>query len=341
MPLGPGKATNEPANYFAFGVQGNINEEATTFFYTKHLNGTGFDVATEFKAERVGGGGREVGLVYKNMVKSDGSLVTYAYPEAAGRLLSAALGKDTIATAFGSMGKHTIVSGSATTLPYLTVSQKWADEQEQATNVQLTELKIEGSQGLPIKMTAPFISGGSVTVQPASEGLAKREAGTPFMYPGASAVVEMNSSVLKATSSELTKFNMTIKNTLDETIQTLALNRTDVVWETADYNLDGTVKYTDKNFWNQVNYFGGTQVSISLATGNFHFYAAQPFSPTGSIHLQMPNVTFGSVKVNRLDPDGKTMFLDFTGLTTAQTATNSIIAEVVASATGVYTASNV
>lgn len=344
MALGPGRPTNEPANYFAFAVQSAVNVEGTSFYYTKHLSGTGFDVANDIKAERIGGGGREVGLIYKTKVNADGSLVTYGWPDGTGRLLAAALGEDTptvlVATssAANELVKHRIQSGNAT-LPYLTMDQTWADETERVTNCLISELKIEGAQGAPLKFTAPFISGGSVTVR-ANALTPTRESGTPFMYPGASAAVQVFTEAVggKATSSELTKFDIAIKNTLDETIQTLALTRTDVVWETVDFNIDGTLKYTDRNIWNQVNYFGGSQVNISLATGTFDFFAAQSSSASQSVRLSVPIAVFGSVKVNRLDPDGRTMFLDFTAMTQAG-PTVAFYADVVTRATGSYTSS--
>lgn len=344
MPLGPGRPTNEPLNYFAFAVQPAVNVEGTSFYFTKHLSGSGFDTTSEFKAERIGGAGREVGLIYKTMIKADGSLVTYGWPDGTGRLLAAALGTDettvlvATSSAANELVKHHITSGGAT-LPYLTMDQTWADETERTTNCVITELKIEGTEGAPIKFTAPFISGGSPRVQ-AAELTPTRESGTPFMYPGASATVQVFSGAPgaqgKATSSELEKFALTIKNTVDEGIQTLALNRTDVVWETVDFNLDGTLKYTDKNIWNQVNYYGGSQVSISLATGTFDFFAAQSSSASQSLRLSVPIAVFGSVKVNRLDPDGKTMLLDFTALTQGG-PTVAVYADVVTRATGLYT----
>lgn len=344
MALGPGRATNEPANYFAFAVQSAVNVEGTSFYFTKHLSGTGFDTTSEFKAERVGGAGREVGLIYKTMIKADGSLVTYGWPDGTGRLMAAALGTDetsvlvATSSAANELVKHHIVPGSAT-LPYLTMDQTWADETERTTNCQFTEVKVEGQEGQPVKFTAPFISGGSPRVM-AAELTPTRESGTPFMYPNASAAVQVFSGAAgaqgKATSSELSKFAFTIKNTLDEGIQTLALNRTDAVWETVDFNLDGTLKYTDRNIWNQVNYYGGSQVSIQLATGSFDFFSAQSSSASQSFRLSVPILVFGSVKVNRLDPDGKTMWLDFTALTQGG-PTVACYADVVTRATGAYT----
>ncbi len=342
MPLPPGRATNEPSNYFAFGRQKGVNEEASTFYFTKHLSGTGFDVQTDYKAERIGGGGREVGLIYKTMVKADGSLVTYGWPDGVARMFSNALGTDNVtiqATNPLVVVKHQFVPGVAT-LPYMTIEQNWADETERTYNCLVSELKVEGQQGQPIRFTMPFISGGTVQAVAPRAVTPARESGTPFMYPGASAALEIfaggPAETNSPTTSEITKFAFTIKNTIDESIQTLALTRTDAVWENVDFNLDGTVKYVDRKMWNAVNYFGGSNVSISLATAAFNFFAVQSSSATYSMHLQVPILVIGSSKVNRLDPDGKTMYMDFSGLTQAG-PTSAVIAELVTGATTAYT----
>ena len=196
-------------------------------------------------------------LIYKSMIKADGSLISYGWPDGMGRMFAIALGEDetTVLVATSSaeseLVNHRIVSGQAT-LPYFTAEQNWADETERTTNCLAAELKIEGSQGARRSSSrVPFISGGSPHACKAAALSPVREAGTPFMYPGASVAVQVFSGAPgaqgKATSSELMKFAVTIKNTFDESIQTTALNRTDVVWETVDFNIDGTLKYTDRN----------------------------------------------------------------------------------------------
>jgi hypothetical protein len=338
MPGQPGHSTAEPQNYFALGVQGAKDQDAGTFYFFKHLDGTGFDTTPEVASEREGGAGREINLNYKTMVHADGQVVAYARPDAAGRLLTYALGQDTpsLVATTGPLVRHTIVPGGS--LPYLTADQTWSDESERTTNCLVSDLTIEGEAGKPLKMTAQFVSGGSPHVATTALS-ATRESGLPLMYPSASAWMTAAGALgAQASSIELTKFKIEIKNGIDDGIQTTGLNREDLVWLTAEFNVDGTLKYENNDVWDAINYGGGTQVPVALATGAFSCFV--PHIPSGgsqNLLIGLPLLEYTAVKVNRLDPDGKTMYLDFTGMTT-KSATNSIFAQVITGATTAYTA---
>lgn len=337
---GPGRSTAELSNYIAWGVQKEKNLEATTFYFSKHLNGSGYDVENETSNERIGGSGKELGLVYKTAVKADGSIVTYGWPDGFARLLTAALGEDAV-TRIGASGasqltSHLITPATGGTLPYLTIDQNWADETERVGNCLISDLKIEGEAGKPIKLSAQFISGGTPYVRNAAISPVVREAGIPLMIPGASALwtVEGGGAPGNVESSEITKWSVEIKNTLDDAIRTLSLFREDVVWNMIDYNFDCTVKYVNREYWNETHYGGGTQVPIVVPTGAFSFFSAQQNSPL-SAYLAMPFLEVGNVKVNRLDPDGKTMYLDFTAFGIAN-ATYSVLGKIITNATTSY-----
>lgn len=337
----PGRSTSELSNYFAFGVQSAKDVEATTFYFTKHLNGTGFDVENETSNERIGGSGKEIGLVYKTAVKADGACVTYGWPDGFARLLTAALGADTVTPAGASgasqITSHLITPTTGGTLPYLTIDQNWADETERVTNNLISDLKIEGEASKPVKLTAQFISGGTPYVRNAAISPVVREAGIPLMIPGASAnwsVEGGGPSNSPAESNQITKWSIEIKNTLDDAIRTLSLFREDVVWNMVDFNFDVTVKYVNKESWQEVHYGGGTQVPIAVPTGSFSFYSAQQ-NASLSAYLAMPFLEVGNAKVNRLDPDGKTMYLDFTAFGIAN-ATYSVFGKIVTNATQTY-----
>ena len=339
---GPGRSTSELSNYIAWGVQSAKNTEASTFYFAKHLNGSGYDTENDTAQERIGGSGKEIGLVYKTAVKADGSIMTYAWPDGFGRLLTAALGADAV-TAVGASGASTLTSHLITpttggTLPYLTIDQNWADETERVSNCLISDLKIEGEAGKPVKLSAQFISGGTPYVRGSAISPVTREAGTPLMVPGGSALWTVSAEFGgNVESAEITKWSLEIKNTLDDAIRTLSLFREDVVWNMIDFNLDATIKYVNRESWNTVHYGGGTQVPVAVPTGAFSFYTGQQSSGGSlSAYISMPFLEVGNVKVNRLDPDGKTMYLDFTAFGVAN-ATNTIFAKLVTNATQAYT----
>ena len=341
-----GRVTNDPSNYFAVGIQSAKDVEATTFYFTKHLDGTGYDVEPEIASERIGGGGKEVALRYKTGIKADGQLVQYGWPDGTGRtlawtgLIDGAQTNQYAATTSGALTLHFLHSGG-TQLSYLTIDQAWADNVERTSNGVITDLKLELQAGHPFKYTLQFISAGTPRV--ATQALVPvREGGGPYMVPGASAVIEVHGGAegapANATSSELTKASIEIKNTVDEAIRTLQLQRNDVTWENVDYTVTGTLKYTDAKVWRQVQFAGGSLGNFAfLATGAVTLFSRPlfPAQASNSLELVFPMLEFSDAKVNRLDPDGKTMYLDFTSMNVAN-ATYSFYANVITGATASY-----
>lgn len=324
MALPAGVVTNTPTNYFAIGQQSAKDVDATVFYFLKHLSGTGFDTTVDVSSERVGGSGREVGLRYRTKVTADGTFIAYAQPDFAGRVLTLALGQDSVVSgpsvAGGSLGfysTHSIFSGQSQ-LPYATVEQAWADEVERTGNCLISSVKLEGEAGKPVKITAMFVTGGTPHSLAGAQNPV-REANFPFMVPGGSVAITQDGNPLVAgfaSSLQVTKWSVEIQNKLDDAIQTVALNREDVTWLTADYAIDGTFKYINNAFWQQVTYGGGSVVPTGLlANGAFTFYTAEAAPDLSSLTLFAPFVEMSNLKVNRLDPDGMTAYIDFTGAT--------------------------
>jgi len=318
MALPAGRVTNDAANYFAFALQSSKDTAGTTFYFLKHLDGTGFDVAVDKSSERIGGSGKEIGLRYRKKVTADGQFVSYADPDATGRVLYAALGNETLASS-GGLYQHTITSG-ASLLPYYTMDQSYADENERVTNALVSDLKIEFEAGMPVKFTTQFVVGGTPYAKNSALSPTRESNPIPFMMPGASVAITalqnltVGASLGGATSLQVTKGSVEIKNTLDDAIQTVALNREDVLWLNADYEIDGTLKYIDRKFWEAVQYGGGSQVPTGALTGGqFWFYMQVPSQQ--SLQIFCPYLEFTGVKLNRLDPDGKTVYLDWSGAT--------------------------
>jgi hypothetical protein len=297
----PGRATNDPANYIAIGKQAAKGTEATTFYFLKHLDGSGFDLDPDTQTERVGGDGQEVGFSYRSLVKADGALVSYAWPEWTGRALSGVLGQDTItATAAGPINDHTLVPVAS--LPYHTIEQKWADEKERLVDVKITGVDIEFEAGRPIKVSAQFVGGGTVYEQVAADLSPVREAGKPHFLPLASVVITPNAS-----GAKMTKGKMSVKRGVDDGIQTIGITREDVVELNQDVTFDCTLKYEDRTLYKQALYGGGTTVPVDLATISVDIFQTRG---SQSMRFVQPLLEVTGAKVNRLDPDGKTMYVD-------------------------------
>lgn len=307
----PGRATNEPSNYYALGKQTAQGSEAATFTFFRHLDGSGFEIAEETEAIREGGDGQEVGLRYKTAVSGDGPIVANARPEMAARLLAWTLGVDTptlpnqfATVATGVANEHWLTP--AATVPYLTADQFWADQVERAIDSKITSLEIEWEQGRPIKLTGALIGGGSVYF-PASPLSPTRETNQPFYFPGASVVIEGAGNAL------ITKGSMKIDRGMDDGIRTTGLNRQDAVESTIDVSGAFTLKYESATLYDKVHAggAGGSQIPIDLATGAMSLWQAFGAGTTfRHLGIFAPGFHYTQARVNKLDPDGKTMYID-------------------------------
>lgn len=309
-----GRATNEPSNYFAFGFQSAKDTEATTFQFLRHLDGTGFDTDETIESVHEGGDGQEIGLRYKTAIAANGQMVLNDRPEIGHRVAVAALGADSataptgIGTAASGMcNEHLAVPTS--TLPYLTVEQYWADAVERADNALVTGLTIEWEAGRPIKLTPEFVVGGTSYRRAAASALTPtRETGKPFMYPFASVSLD------GAGNTKITKGSIKVTRNVDTDIRTTGLNPEDAVVQTFETEVALTLKYEDSTLYDKVHYNGGTQVPVDLATGALSLFSS--FGAGTSVRYQQFGVNqfhYTQARVNKLDPDGKTMYLDVTG----------------------------
>lgn len=317
----PGRPTNEPDNYFAIGKQSAKDTEATTFHFLKHLDGTGLERDDNIESVREGGDGPEVGLRYRTAVSLDGAANANARPELAARLLAYVLHSDTVTDAASGFGAteaqvHTAVpTHRGPSNPYyLTLEQAFADEIERVSNALVTTLTIEGEQGRPVKMSAEFLGGGTPyhRESPASSLTPTRESAQPYFFPNASVVLD------GAANSKITKFKQTIRRGVDADIRTTSLHREDVVSLTFDTDLEFTLKYEDRTLYRKVHANGGTQVplqAIDLATGAFKFYSEFGAGTTlRFFETNQPVFEYVGARVNKLDPDGKTMYIDVTAM---------------------------
>jgi hypothetical protein len=319
----PGRSTNEPANYLAFGFQANQTTEATTFTFLRHLDGSGADIDEQIESVREGGDGQEVGLRYKTAITFDGSMVANDRPEVGARLWAAALGDDSptlaalpgaASAASGVVNNH--LASSDSTLPYLTVEQYWADVPEVGIGAQITSLACEFEQGRPFKLSADFMTGGSSYRRAvASIRTPTRETGQPFMYPNASLVI--SGAAASGLSTKVTKGKITVTRNLDGDIRTTGLNREDVVGQTMDTQVELTAKYESASTWyDPIHYaLGGTQIPFDLATGAVMI--SNKFSSGTTVREMTVGINqlhWTQARVNKLDPEGKTMYIDLVGM---------------------------
>lgn len=337
-----GWSTNRPTDYFAIGVQEAVNVEATTFSFVKHLSGSGFDAAPDVGEEREGGGGQEVALVYKKLIKADGNAVANMRGVAAVyALIDGALGNT--ATISGPQATTTGIGANtpsgalcarmvpAPTLPNLTIEQRFSDEIERVSNAKVNTLSIEGAAGVPLKINAAFDGGGTVFQRDIASALTSvYQSGDPIYYPRGSYVF----SGITASGGKLTKFKITANRHLDAAVQTTDLWRDELIELQSDYAFDCTLKYEDRELYKGVQYGGGSVVPLQVPSLSFKAFTtnAQASGATAfrSIAISMVNLLAKSAKVNKLEPDGKTVYIDLACSTVKPAgATDSLIIDLV------------
>lgn len=323
----PGRSTNDPSNYFALGKQSAFNTEATTFTFTKHLDGTGLELDEQVEAVREGGDGQEVGFVHKTAISMDGNVLVNSRPVIGAQLSAWALGAASVAPGVAPAATQTqiVVSVPTSTQPYLTAEQRWADKIERVSNVQVSEWTLEGEAGRPLKLTAALVAGGTPYSRLVASALTPaRESGQPHFYPGGSY------QLTGASGAKMTKFKSMIARGQDTDIRTVSLFREDVVGLKIDGSLEGTFKYEDEQLYNRVHYSAASDGTIDpnamgLATGAFTAFTS--FGAGTSFRFfqhDLPLVVYTGARVNKLDPDGKTMYIDFSAIS-VRGATHSVV----------------
>lgn len=307
-----GKVTNEPSNYFAFGKQSAKDVEAGTFFFTRHMSGTGYEQQSNVDSIREGGDGQEISLRYRTLVKGDGALNSLGRQSITARLFHGVLGSDSIATAgIASLARHTAVPVSS--LPYFTIEQAHADNIERQSNGVWTEVTVTGEAGQPWKIAAAFTAAGTMTFRDIASAMTPtRESGRPVFYPGGSYAFDGAGSY----AADITKWSVKVTRGVDDTIQTTSLNRDDVLPLTLEVECDATLKYTSRDFYQKVQYNSGSSIPQSLPTGQISLVQYSQVGTLGASALSqivIPLLEWTDAKVNKLDPDGKTVYMDVIG----------------------------
>lgn len=300
-----GFSTNMPDDYVALGFQPGKDSEAVSFYFLKHLSGTGVEIDPDTERVYEGGDGQEVGYSYRKMVKADGALAAAARPYVTGLFGAAVLGRDQATVVVPSTAQGPLVDHFLTpqaSIPYMTIEEKWADERVRHTNIVHTGLDVEFEAGSPLKLTTQVIGGGTTYRPLDGEKTPVREAGKPIFYPGASLTLTGAGA-----GAKITKGKLTFNRGVDDTIQTTGLNREDVIPLTQNTQADLTIKYENSSLWRQAHMGGGTTVPVDLATIGISLTAMR--GPHG-VQIEQPLLEITGAKVNRLEPDGKTMFLD-------------------------------
>ena len=291
--------------------QGSPQVTASKFRFVRYLQGTKYDIQPDTVAIREGGDGLDVGYVYRRKMVAKGQLVFNARPETIGPLLALIPG---------------YASWNAASLPALhtfntyLASEPWSTLVVQhpgssivhfLQDTRFTQLDIDGTPGEPLKITAMFTAitfgaSSGVTVTPTNY------AEDPFLYQGASYVLNASIPNIGGAASGITSFKISLKLGVDE-LYAQTIYPDNVVVMKRDIDVSLARRYENASLWAWVNLGGGVAPTQSVPTGDFTWYqtanAASGYvgANAGSLKIWAPLLAFRDETFTELDPDGKTV----------------------------------
>lgn len=306
-----GYSSNDPRNYLAMSVQADANTPATTGFkFVKFLGNTGFNYDQETESVYTGGDGMDHGLHYLAKVKPDGAVDSFAWPDQFAYLSAWTLGSGVTPPSVAAAGVASHIYTPNATTPHLTIEQAWGggNQIDRVTSAQLTGFTVEAEAGMPWKVTTNFIGGGTpVWRDGAASALSPSyESGDPAMYAGGAYLVN------GATQVDIRRFTYTYERQVDDDLFTTNVFRRKIVPLTRSVSLDFQIIWQDQTLYKDVQYGGASTLPQYLATGSFH--AERQLAGSQLLAIDIPNLRYTNVEVNRLDPDGQTVVLDVSAM---------------------------
>lgn len=301
---------------------------AAAFVFAKFLSGTDFQPVWDFLGPvKEGGDGLDQRWDMRTAQRARGTVVCHARPDITGMLFSSffsggAAGNPASAWAVSSAPASHIFqfpAGQRQTYYTVVISHPGSDLTHVLYDARPVGLTLEAVNQSPVRITSEWVGikyGASwgTALTPVYEG------GDPFVYFGASVNYPYSGSV----GSWVSQYTVTARVNLDEDFYTNDLLLADLV------DLDRTVEISLREIWQNatnylnVEYAGLTAPTYNLATG---FFSAFHRYSSYVMQLSCPLIRWSDSNLTAVDPDNKTVYIDYAGIALAG-ATCSIFANV-------------
>ena len=302
-------SSNDPRSYLAIAKQADFDTEATTGFkFVKFLGDSGFSPEGDSESIYEGGDGQDHGFHYRSRTRPDGQINAYVRPDIFTWSAAWAMGS---AAAIGtSNGVGTSVFVPNATVPYLTIEQSWGggNQIDRVRSAIFTGWQLEGGAGEPWRLTLPFMGGGTPYYRDgaASALTAVLESGDPAMYAGGAYLVN------GATSLDVRRFSINFARQVDGDLFTTETFRRKIVPLTRSLEVTFQMIYQDATIYKAVQYGGGSMIPANLATGALH--VERRLTSSQLMAVDVPNLNFTGISLNRLEPDGQTIVMDVSAM---------------------------
>lgn len=309
-------SSSDPRNYLAVGRQADADTAATAFKFVKYLGDSGFNVELDSESIYEGGDGQDHGHHYRARTRADGQITANVRPDTFTYLSAWAMGSGAAIGTSAGVGTSIFVPNA--TIPALTVEQAWGggNQIERTHNAILTGWQLEGEAGGLWRLTTPFISGGTPVWR---DGVASAltpvlESGDPVSYAGGAYLAIPSSNGNNGTTIDIRRFAVNFERQVDDGLYTTETFRRKVVPLTRSLEVTFQLIFQDANLYRNIVY-GGAGASVvpqSLATGAFH--AERILTGSQMCAVDVPNLRYTGVGVNRLEPDGQTVVMDVSAM---------------------------
>lgn len=315
------------STFIAIGKQtakGTPQTTAAAFTYAKFLTGTDFQPVWQFLGPvREGGDGLDQRWDMRTAQRARGTLVHHMRPDITGQILAAFFGGGFGGNPASAMtGTPSLIATHTFTFPAQFRSQYWTvvagHPGGELTHVlydaRPVGMTIEAINQSPLKMTSEWVGlkyGASwgVTMAPVYQG------GDPFVFFGASIAYPYAGSA----GSYVSQYTVTTRVDVDENLYTNDLIMMDLV------DIARTAEVTLREVWTNatnylnVEYAGLVAPTYNLATGTLqssHVYSSNSFQ------INFPLIRWSDSNLTAVDPDNKTVYIDYAGIALAGATTS-------------------
>lgn len=320
--------TGGPSAFIGIAKQsakGAPQTSAAAFTFAKYLSGTDFQPVWDFLGPVYeGGDGLDQRWDMRTAQRARGSLTVHARPDITGALTSAFFGaglagNPASAWAVSSApASHQFQFPAAGRGQYYTVvtAQAGGEIAQVLYDARPVTYTVEGMNQEPVKLTTEWVGlryGASWALSgqpPVYEG------GDPFVFFGASITYPFAGSV----GSYVSQYTLSARVNVDEDLFAQDLIMVDLVDLTRTVEVSLREIWTNATNYIQVEFAGLAAPTYNLATGffsAFHRYASN------TVQFQTPMIRWADSQISAVDPDNKTVYVDYRGIALAA-ATSSM-----------------
>lgn len=309
--------SNRVDSYIAVGSQTQATVPATTYQFTRWLDGAGITHDRVVTVEREGGDGQDLNISYVEHHFANANVVEYARPDTLLRKLAYVFGQSSV-VATSPVYQHEIIPLPD---PRLITVEQFAPGQaigERIYDSVMQELTLEHNLGKPLKITSLVIGGNSPqSIAVGSARTVALDAEPPFLFWQGSITVTV--AGVAAADDSITDWTFKFARTLDDNVQGVGLGRQAIAPLHRDITMNIRRRFVDPTAHNAIMYAGGSVGAPTQATGAFKAAYAYSVAGGGSyryFELEIPLAAITGITRNIFEKDGQTVYesIDMTAM---------------------------